>query len=225
MFFFAPCSRIKDIKIEGGSAEIQFKISSKLLEILNRKVFKLIPADGFFVLNKDKIKKEIIEACGLKSASLAWKFPNSLIIKTEQRESKLNWCAEGNCAIIDSEAVKISDGINSELFVVNESCEEIEKGRSAEKVKFIVEISESISTRFDIKPKSFYLENCLTQKLVLKTNIGFDIYFNISRSSKSQLEALYGILYGKIPRIDWDKLEYIDLQVEGRVYYRSGVVF
>ncbi len=51
------------------------------------------------------------------------------------------------------------------------------------------------------------------------TSLGWQVYFNPAYSIDSQIKALETILDEQI-KGDYKSLEYIDLRIEGRVYYK-----
>jgi hypothetical protein len=58
------------------------------------------------------------------------------------------------------------------------------------------------------------------EELIAHTSGGWEIYFNPSDSLDAQLNALEKVLEDQI-KGSYLNLEYIDLRIEGRVYYKE----
>lgn len=210
--FFCPLIRVREIKISGVKAEIESQISDKAKEFLSRKTLLIFPNDSIVLFNSNALKTEIEKIGGVKNASVSWNMPNSLEIKTEERRGVLNWCQADRCSVVDEEGTEISGFLDSSFAIVNSDCRD--GNPQAEKIHFIQEALDYLS-KINLNPKSFYLESCFTQKLSAKV-AEFEIYFDLSRSVKDQIEVLQNVLEDKNRVIS----EYVDLQVEGRVYYK-----
>jgi len=216
--FFCSLIRVKEIKISGVNVEIESQIRNKTKEFLGQKKIWFFPNDGIVLFDGDKLKSEIKKIGAVKDVFVKWKMPNSLEIRAEEREAAFNLCNSNGCFVIDDEGAVISDMLDGRLIVVNENCDDLEycdKG----KIQFIKETYELLD-KTGIKMSSASLENCFTQKLSVKTDMGFKIYFNLTRPIKDQITVLRNILQ-KFSLLDKkEKLEYIDLQIEGKVYYK-----
>lgn len=220
LLFFCKFFRIKNISVKSSGAAVEAEVLEAAKEVLGRKVFNILPLDSLALFNKDKISKEISESCALKSISINRKFPSSLEIQTEERKGIINWCDADDCHLIGEDGEIASKDLNPDFAMVSENCSDESKKRNKEKAAFILKANELIANKLDIKIKSFSLESCFTQKLAAKTDAGFEVYFNLSRPVDEQENVLYNVLIEKISKKDWGKLEYIDLQVEGKVYYK-----
>jgi len=83
---------------------------------------------------------------------------------------------------------------------------------SLELVEFILFTRQELPEIIDFEIVSF-------ENLIATTNKGYQIYFNPTYSARSQLEALRMVIKKEIKQ-ELDSLEYIDLKIEGRVYYK-----
>lgn len=219
ILFFASFTRIKEINITGANAEIKSQAGEAIRDFLNRKILRVFPADGIVLFSRKKAQEEIEKLESIKSAAVKWNIPNSLDISIEERIGALNWCDTGNCGVLDAGGFKMSEALDANFPIVNENCksENFENNSQNNKINKIIFISElnNLLSRIDIKTKNFYLEDCFTQKIIAKTG-EFDIYFNLAVSAEKQVNVLQNILADKNRVIE----EYVDLQVEGRVYYQ-----
>lgn len=220
LLFFCKYVKIKSIAVKGSGAAIEAQVSEAAREVLENKVFKILPSDSLILFNKKKVSKEISEKCALNAISITRKLPSSLEIQIEERTGVLNWCDGDDCYLIDKDAAEASKDLDSSLPVVSESCTETDRKHNKGKVDFVSSANGLILDKLGLRIKSFSLENCFTQKLVAKTDVGFEVYFNLARPVKEQTDVLYNVLTEKILEKNWATIQYVDLQVEGRVYYK-----
>lgn len=216
---FFPYLKVQDISVTGASAEINSQAASAMHEFLNRKVLKFFPTDGFFLFDEQSAEEMLCQISTIKSADIKWEMPNFLKIKIIESQGILNWCLNGNCFSVDEDGKVTGDILDSDLPIVNENCSSGEYIPNSEKLHFIVDVKKSIKEKLEIEIRDVVLDGCFTQKLIVKTNDGFEIYFNTSKSYEEQILVLQNVLE-TISDVEKANLEYIDLQVRGKVFYK-----
>ena len=119
--FYLPKFRIKNIIINGDLL-YKSELETKIKEILNDKIFLILPADNIFLLRKKYIAQQIIEKTPLiKFVRFNRGFPNSLKVEIEERQKISLWCAsildfqfqnaaDKNCFFIDENGVAFDYG-------------------------------------------------------------------------------------------------------------------
>lgn len=219
LLFFASFAKIKNVRVKGGSTRIEMQTVQKAEEFLSGKFLWFFPKNGIVLFNLNKQKMvDAIRQNDIKEIFIEYKWFNSVEIEIKEREGALNWCNEDDCVILDSEGEEISKGIDGDYPIINEKCSIEGEKKKCDKVKFIFAISKFISTKTNLKIKSYFLEDCFSQKLVAKVSSGPQIYFDLARSAEDQGVILEGILAERFESLYG--LEYIDLQVEGKVFYK-----
>jgi len=93
---------------------------------------------------------------------------------------------------------------------------------SPETIDFILTIDKKLPKIKTVTGPSWQIRNfkiISPEDLRVRTTQGYQIYFNPTYSVDSQLKALKLTLEKEIKE-NWPSLEYIDLRIEGRVYYK-----
>ena len=197
---------------------------------------KLIPKKSIFLIPINQIKNEILDKYSeIKIVEIKKEFPNTINIKIEERKNIGVWCQIeldeiatstekmiekkiNECFYFDSdgiifrEASLIKGGLVLNVYGTEKLIKIRDEIMSPELVEFILFIREKLPEIIDFEIVSF-------ENLVATTNRGYQIYFNPTYSARSQLEALRISIQKEIKQ-ELDSLEYIDLKIEGRVYYK-----
>ncbi len=219
------------------------KISLIVQKNLEEKIWRVIPQKSIVLIPVNKIRNNILNSFPeIKEVVIQKKPPNILEIKIEKREMIGIWCQIkeleqkkeetatstesildkeiDKCFHIDKEGVifKESPLIKGSLILniygyKNRPAELRDDIASPEIMDFI------LSVRDGLPLKSNDFEIVSIEDLRTKMPAGWQIYFNPSYSVNSQLNALKMILEEEIKK-NIDSLEYIDLRIEGRVYYK-----
>jgi hypothetical protein len=138
-------------------------------------------------------------------------------------ERKIN-----QCFYIDKEGIIFKDSplIRGSLIVniysARASARLRDKVISPEIINFILTVRKSlpeIKTAFGSLSEAVDFEVISFEDLRVATSLGWQIYFNPAYSVDSQLSTLAIVLEKEIKQAV-DSLEYVDLRIEGRVYYK-----
>jgi len=219
LVLFFPYLKIQDINVTGASAEVNSQASSAMREFINKKALKFLPTDGFFLFDEQSAEEMLCQIPTIKSADVKWEMPNFLKVNITESEGIFNWCLNDNCFSVDEDGKVTNDILDSGLPIVNENCSSGKYIPNSEKLHFIMNVKKSVKEKLGIEIGDVILDGCFTQKLTVKTDYNFDIYFNTSRSYEEQILVLQNVLK---MMSDGEKfnLEYIDLQVRGKVFYK-----
>ena len=167
-----------------------------------------------------------------------------LYIKVEERESIGIWCQLNStttdqivsfedrvnkCFYIDQQGIIFRESplVSGNLVVniysqIKDSVDLREKITSEEVIDFILLVNKRLSRIETVDGNRLNIvgfEIVSIENLRITTSFGWQIYFNPSFSVDSQLNALEMVLLQDIKE-NYSVLEYIDLSIEGRVYYK-----
>ena len=216
VLLLSPIFKIKEIKVSGnraiGNEEIQDSLNNQtnLFLATENKLRGILISDFPRILSLE-IHKNIFE----KTISLEI---------VERKEAGI-FC-RGECYYIDKDGVIFEKAPQTSgtliLAIKDNSAREVEIGKNALDKEFIgalINLREDLLNQLGLKVLDFILESEAVKDLRVNTNEGWYILFDRSRDLKSQLQALILVLEEKI-KSGRKNLEYVDLRIENRVYYK-----
>ena len=206
-------------------------------EGLRNKIFEIIPQNNITLVPLNEIKNTILDNFSeIKQVDVSRDLSNlsnlGLIIKIEERENIGIWCKYENstststekiineCFQIDKEGVIY----RKSLLVKSNSVLNIYSSRNQSAVvRDLVVPLGIINFILGAKEKTPVLVSDFDfisiEDVKGTTSLGWQIYFNPAYSLDAQINTLKAVLDEQIKK-DYESLEYIDLRIEGRVYYK-----
>ncbi|MBU3964789.1 hypothetical protein KJ695_03005 [Patescibacteria group bacterium] len=86
---------------------------------------------------------------------------------------------------------------------------------------FIRQIANDFNQKTGLPVVSLYIPSVASKEVHLLTDEGWKIYLDVNRDLDGQILVLNNVLKNGIPQPDRQKMDYIDLRVENRVYYKT----
>ena len=197
---------------------------------LDEKIWRFIPQKSIILAPIDKIKEDILDNFPeIKEVIINKKAPNLLIIEIVERQSIGIWCQTEStttepvirqCFCLDKEGIIFRESpLISGSFILNiysqrnGATDLTNQVTSPEMIDFILKTAQGLSLKID------NFEIVSPEDLRVRTSLGWQIYFNPAYSVDSQIKALEMVLEEEIKE-NVGSLEYIDLRIDGRVYYK-----
>jgi cell division septal protein FtsQ len=87
-------------------------------------------------------------------------------------------------------------------------------------MNYIVEIREKLSEINIEVENNFNTNSFISKDIRVKTKEGWEIYFNENVSLEKEIEMLKVVLNNKIEESQRKDLEYIDLRIDNKIYYK-----
>jgi len=190
-----------------------------------------------FLVSKNKLEKDILQNFpAVEKISIIKNFPRTLVLEVSEKKAAAVYCplADGDgaeCFFIDKNGVAFepSPPISDSLAVVEQ---EVKSGQifAGEQVaadsiiKAVFEIQKSFKDNFNIDLVKALITSPV--RLNIKTNEGWEVYFDLSSGSdiNLQLTKLSLILKDEISQTSRKNLKYIDLRPKDRaIICDSGV--
>jgi cell division septal protein FtsQ len=192
----------------------------------------LIPKDNLIFIQADSLEKRLAARYPkLEAVQMEKHFPGTLSVRIVEKPYQIVWCSRENCFLVNSEgraqdaalffqypeeqgtSVRIQDTAEAPL--------EIQKQvLASEDQQFIHDLVSDFSLRTSLSIEgSLERPNLYAKEIRVRTNKGFVIFFNTRLPVSQSLNTLMLVLEKEIPDNDWDKIDYIDLRTENRVYY------
>src|SRR3989338_449515 len=205
-------------------------IENTIKNNLNRRYLFGVPGNNYFLLNTERLKKNLNnEGLGL-DLKIIKKFPHTLIIEAEKTITQAAWITNEEFYLIDFkgnikqrlENYTITSGSLPIIYDLSNNPIQNDHLDNNQLLKLIQEAANDFTSYQLPKIQLDYFKvdsiNADYIKIVAKQR--FEIYVNVNyeRTLRSQIDKLKkSLLSGKI---DLSKLEYINLRVENQVIYK-----
>jgi len=233
IFIFSPFLQINHLGLKGVEELKYEKVSEELCCLLNGKYLGFILKNNFILISERKIKNHLMEKFKkISEVEVKKIFPDTAEVKITERKALLLWCSGGPCYIIDErgraysgadfESPEIKE--NNLIRLADASAKPVNVGEKVldeDYINFILELAEEMKKEAPIGISGEYQTACRAAEDVrIKTAAGWDIYFSGQIAAEQSARTLKTFLEKEMKTEDREKLEYIDLRVENKVYYK-----
>lgn len=209
---------VSSVKVTGTT-----NLSSKEVERLVRSNISRNPwYASYFTVGGLKLDRKLPEQePRVKTASVKKTFPSTITISIVERQPGVVWVSAGENWEVDIEGIIIgASGSNKPMATVidtaNIPVKPGDRVAPSRFVKFAQDIAEQLPGKTGLAIENFQVPES-TSEVYVKTNKGYSVKFDTTRSASDQLNDLALVLKnlnGKVPG------QYIDLRVAGRAYYQ-----
>ena len=228
VMFFSPLFEIKEIKISGSRSISNEEIRNSLDDFLFKKFLIFFNQNNLFLITNSDIT-EILANDFPRIFSIEINkdiFKKIIDLKIIERKELGIFCKIGeDCYYIDEEGVifeKAPQTSGTLILVIKDSSEKgLELGENVVGKEFMAELIDLrnyLSNQLGLKVLDFVINLDSLKDLRVGIHEGWYVLFDGSRDFKNQLEALGLVLEEKIE--ERGSLEYIDVRIENRVYYK-----
>jgi 5-carboxymethyl-2-hydroxymuconate isomerase len=224
LLLFSPVFEVKEISIFGNqkisSDEIKNNLICKNIILVTSKNIKNQLSEKFPEILESKISKNFLK--------------RKLTINITEREEIGIICSGdpafakasvGTCFYFDNDGIvfKNAPTTSGSLITIiqdysNRKYAIGDKISEKSFIDIILEISENLFAEIGLKVSNFNIDSYPIEELKATTNEGWYVLFSLKRDIKSQLLALKVALNEKIQ--SRTSLQYIDLRIENRIYYK-----
>lgn len=232
VLFFSPLVTISAVKITGQ----KYIDQALILESVNLKTagkfWGIITKNNYLLLSGADLEKDLLERFRqIRSAEVKKKLNADLEIKIIEKIPTLIICGK-ECFIADEDG-QIYDymDINSDeakkfdlIWLNDENKKEMNLGETfieRKYVEYILDIKNKLKEEVNLKiNNNFRTPSLISRDIRVKTEEGWEIYFNENIEIKKEIETLKTVLEKKIEKNYQADLEYVDLRVGGKVFYK-----
>ncbi len=227
LIFISPIFRIKNISAQGTDKVSGESIVNAVNQYLGGSYFRIISKKNFLFASDKKIAAFLQDNFKeLKEITVTKKFPASLAIAATGREKAMTYCGQEKCFYIDGEGIvfdqapEIYGGIN--IVLKDYSGRQIKLGDKAIEpslISFMLKDNQLLLEDLNLSLLNFQIDSYPSIDVRAITAEDWKIIFDINRDPQPQIDALKAILDEKI-KDQRNRLDYIDLRVEDRAYYK-----
>jgi cell division septal protein FtsQ len=171
------------------------------------------------------------ESSRIRSVEIKNDFPSGLSVRIVERMPSLIVC-DPKCFVLDEKGEVYDEGEktltdeekNDLVKITDESGKKIVLGSiflDDSYINYVLNIKNKIKdvTGVEIQ-KYFNTPSFISNDIRLKTIAGWEIYFNESIDLEKELEKLKAVLKEKLSESQKADLEYIDLRIDNKIYYK-----
>lgn len=221
--FYSPWMKITEVNIHGLKTISQEEILRIVDSLTNRETLgklRLKPHANILFISSDslneKLRKEFLV---IKSLEISKHFPHELIINIEERTPIGTWCRETECRYFDNSGVLWGKALKSSgslLLVINDlRLTELENNINSELLEAIKKLIDGLNS-INIKIKSVEIPADEIGDIWVYTNSVPKLMFSTDSDIPAQIEILKILIDQK----DNFNPQYIDLRIDGRIYYK-----
>ncbi len=246
---WSPVFKIKKLSVEGVDFTATAQAQELVNQLLQEKTWRLIPGDSLVIFSGQEAVRRILTSFPeAESVEISRDILKGVKIIIKGRQPAAIWCKSSasflgaggeatsteavnvlppseKCFFADSaglifrEAPEISGTAWPTFFgQIDQNFGPGSQAIASSTIQFAGQLKKQLR-EISIDSPGFVIDASGSQDLAAFTNEGWMIYFNVSRSSQSQVKVLRALLNGGIK----DKrasLKYIDLRLANRVYYK-----
>lgn len=207
LFFYSPIFKIKNIIVEGVSLE--------------GNAFENLKGKNILFINTADVKSELSQKYPeLNIIKIVKGLPDTLKIKLEEHQAKILWQTQGKNYLVDSNGVifkeiegesdlpQVKD--NKDLAVVLN-----QPVVTTNFINFIAELNANFNQETGLIIDRYAVNETIFQ-IDAVTVLGWKVIFDTTRKAQDQLSDLSRFLKDHQSEVK----EYVDVRVEGRVYYK-----
>ncbi|MFC1622969.1 cell division protein FtsQ/DivIB [Patescibacteria group bacterium] len=209
------------------------KVESSLSNFLDGRYLGIVPRGNFLFLSQDSVEDLLLEEFKkVKSVRVKKSFPDEIDVYVTERDSLLLWCLQSECYMIDEDG-KAYERVNSDSLRVsedhlirlrdmsNKSVNEGDEILSRDYAEFVLSVKNEIWNNFGLcVSNEFITSSRLAEEVVISVVDGWQLYLDSSIPIEKSISTL-GIFFNEsISMNDSVDLEYIDLRIEDKIFYK-----
>jgi len=230
--FFSPFLEITSIEVNGNEYITDNLILEKINPQISGKYFSAIKKNNLLLVQTGKIKKDIqFELRIIREIRIKREFPSKLIVSIIERKPQMAFCSTDNCFMLDENGETYDNYFANEendknnfIILREESSRKINLGEiilEKKYMEYVQGIRGELLARLETEVENnFCFVSLISKDIRVKTKEGWEIYFNENIELGKEIEMLKVVLENKIEKNQQQDLEYIDLRIDNKIYYK-----
>lgn len=227
--FFSSLFKVNNIIIEGNRNIPADKLKAEIESEFKNKYLLVFPFNNLLVLPKDKLDTHLKEKFKrIDTIQIQKQLVNVLHINIIEKRGAFKWCRLDGCFLVNEQGLAYNILLDETtlteeekaLLTIKESTSGLpavnEKIIDSDFIKIIWEINDMLES--DIA--EFTTPSILAGRVVLVMKDGWQLILSFDWPIKEQLTNLKALFSDEITLEQRKNLEYIDLTVQGRAYYK-----
>lgn len=226
---FSPVFKIKNVSIEGNK-NIPFDLLRGEVEAnLQDRIFFVLPSDSLFIFSLKSLENDLREKFKRIETIHARKiFFDTLRVSLTEKRGAFKWCRQSGCFLINEQGMAYNFPLDESMLVKEEksllTITESAHGLPGNNEKIVndafIQAIWKIHDELGDEIAEFTTPSVLSNKIVIKMKEGWQTVFTTNFPIEDQLVNFKTLFSDEITLEQKLNLEYIDLTVEGRAYYK-----
>jgi len=205
-----------------------------ILEILDEELAD-VPLDrNIFLLQADAIRDRIVaDVPQVRTVHVARKLPGTVRVIVQEKQPSMLLISNGNYYFVDESGTPFEEARLETLpGVVLPTVKNDDQGAEvvvgvpavAESfVSFISVVQAKLPELIGADVVEMHIPSLAAREVHVRASSNWLLLFDVTREPESQLDVLQRVSEEIIPEEEYSQLEYVDLRIKDRVYYRSGL--
>jgi cell division septal protein FtsQ len=234
VLIFSSFLRIENINVSGNIEITASDIKKEVTALSGEKYFSFFPKDNLLIFPSSFIKNKLLDKFKkISKVEIVKRFPNIVDIKVTERKSLLIWCSGESCFLVDEngyaylaanfESEEIKQ--NNLIRINDESQKPLElntKIVQEDYMAFILNAKNIIKQEAGVDIEdTYYIPSSMAEEFSVKTTGGTILKISTQISLEKVLKNMQAFFLKKESPVDsLEKLEYIDLRNEDKIFYK-----
>ncbi len=232
VLFFSPFLEINSIEINGNDYIEKNLILDKINPEISGKYLDIVKKNNLLLAKIGRMEKDIKDEFKIiREIEIKREFPEKLIVSIIERKPKMVFCSADSCFILDENGEAYDNYSSNEendknnfITLREESSKKMSLGEIILEKKYMsyaLEIKQELFERLEIEiDNNFRVASLISGDIRVKTKEGWEIYFNENIGLEKEIEMLKVVLENKIEKSQRTDLEYVDLRIDNKIYYK-----
>jgi hypothetical protein len=226
LLLFSSVFAIREIKVQDFSRLASEDVLNHLQSLVDTRQWGMQPYRDILLFNAVHAEQELTARFpSLKDVRVIKRYLHTVEVTGEERIPLGIWCRQDACKYFDDEGVTWGNAIGSSGALLTVVRDNRNNAPPLDR-KFLSSIQLVVKRlpELGVALKSFEIPADALNEFRVHTGAGYDVIFALDSNVAKQLEVLRIFLDNKQDDPTFHPEEYIDLRIEGRVYYDKGVV-
>ncbi|HEX7586254.1 MAG TPA: FtsQ-type POTRA domain-containing protein [Patescibacteria group bacterium] len=233
VLFLSHFLSITNIKIAGTEKIDSEAVERAVSASLTGNYLNILPKNNIILLKKDRIGRMLTDNFKLiEKLEIKKYFPDTLAISIKEKNPMLILSSGGQEYVIDDLGVAYekadfeSDFLRENKLLILEDgggrkISTKEETLSPDYIKFILDVKDRLKNYLDIgTSQTVKTSNIASGDITMETDDGWKINLNAEVGADKEVEMLKVVLDNKIEKEKRGELEYVDLRINNKVYYK-----
>lgn len=228
ILFFAELLNVRNVTIETPDG-LRADVGKAVDNWLESGFWKLTQGNNILFLSANELASELARQLPkLESAKIAKKLPHEIIVSVSERKPAGIWCLakRDKCFYFDKSGAAFSETQPSSGFlilnIIDRRARDLKLGEKAATDDWLANIvgAKKLLMKNEIDVTEFVIPVDSFDEFHAKTAEGWKIMFSNQTNIEKQISALATFLKEKISPSQRSTLQYIDLRIQDRIYYK-----